>query len=311
MQDDVVQHASQTVPRIFGVLQRHFDRLRNGQSEASRTVRVAFQRRAARCRERAGRCDALGAPSVHHQPPVGFLVVADLDHVNLQVYAEVLGRECDRRAPLPRARLGGQAADALLVVVVGLRHGGVGLVRSGRRDALVLEIDFRGRAERLLQPRSPHERRGSPYFVNLLHLFGNVDEPLRGHLLIDQLFGENGAHLLFGYGLLGRGMQRGQRFVGHVGHDVVPLRGHLILGQAEFFRFHSLFYFSVCFVKVQKKKPAVYSLVNNGLVAGIRFQLYTHGAALIVHESQRAPPPSLYVEIANHILFGKYNGSDP
>ena len=59
------------------------------------------------------------------------------------------------------------------------------------------------------------------------------------------------------------------------------------------------------------KKPAVYSLVNNGLVAGIRFQLYTHGAALIVHESQRAPPPSLYVEIANHILFGKYNGSDP
>ena len=42
MQDDVVQHASQTVPRIFGVLQRHFDRLRNGQSEASRTVRVAF-----------------------------------------------------------------------------------------------------------------------------------------------------------------------------------------------------------------------------------------------------------------------------
>ena len=106
-------------------------------------------------------------------------------------------------------------------------------------------------------------------------------------------------------------MQRGQRFVGHVGHDVVPLRGHLILGQAEFFRFHSLFYFSVCFVKVQKKKPAVYSLVNNGLVAGIRFQLYTHGAALIVHESQRAPPPSLYVEIANHILFGKYNGSDP
>ena len=78
-----------------------------------------------------------------------------------------------------------------------------------------------------------------------------------GHLLIDQLFGENGAHLLFGYGLLGRGMQRGQRFVGHVGHDVVPLRGHLILGQAEFFRFHSLFYFSVCFVKVQKKKPAV------------------------------------------------------
>ena len=33
VQRDVVQHASQTVPRIFGVLQRHFDRLRNGQAD--------------------------------------------------------------------------------------------------------------------------------------------------------------------------------------------------------------------------------------------------------------------------------------
>jgi len=30
-------------------------------------------------------------------------------------------------------------------------------------------------------------------------------------------------------------------------------------------------------------------------------QLYTRGSALIVHESQRAPPPCLYVEIADHL----------
>lgn len=30
------------------------------------------------------------------------------------------------------------------------------------------------------------------------------------------------------------------------------------------------------------------------------FNLYTRGSALIVHESLRAPPPCLYVEIANH-----------
>ena len=29
--------------------------------------------------------------------------------------------------------------------------------------------------------------------------------------------------------------------------------------------------------------------------------IYTRGSALIVHESQRAPPPCLYVEIANHL----------
>ena len=72
-------------------------------------------------------------------------------------------------------------------------------------------------------------------------------------------------------------MQRRQRFVGHVGYDVIPLRGHLILGQAEFFRFHTLFYFSVCFVKVQKKKPAA-GCSGQGYRSGARF--LGQGAAL-------------------------------
>ena len=191
VQHHVVQDAAQAVARILRTAQGHFHGLRNRQSEASRAVRVAFQRCASRIGQRRGRRHALRAPGVHHQTAVGFLVIADLDHEHLQVDAEVFGCEGDRSAPLSGAGLGRQVLDALLVVVVGLRHGGVGLVRTRGRHALVLEIDLRRRSEGLFQPRRAHERRGTPYLVDLLHLFGNVDVAFGGHLLVDQLLGED------------------------------------------------------------------------------------------------------------------------
>ena len=130
--------------------------------------------------------------------------------------------------------------DALLVVVVGLRYGRVGLVRAGRRDALVLEVNPGGGVEGLFERRGADERRGSPDFIDFLHLFRNIDEALGRHLLVDELFGEDGRHLLLGDGLLGGGIQGRQGLVGHVGHDVVPLGGHLTLGEADFFRFHGV-----------------------------------------------------------------------
>ena len=256
VQDHVVQHAAQAVAGVLRVLQSHLHGLRDRQPEASRAVGVAFERCAARGGDCAGRRDALGAPRVHHQPPVGFLFVADLHHENLHVEPEMLGCEGDGRAPLPGARFGRQVAYALLVVVVGLRHGGVGLVRSGGRYAFVLEIDLCRGAEGFFQSRGAHQRRRPPYLVDLLHLFGDVDETLRRHLLVDQFFGEDGAHLLLRHGLLGRGMQRRQRFVGHVGHDVVPLCGHLTLGQAEFLCFHVFFCLFLCSVKCDAKEKA-------------------------------------------------------
>ena len=68
--------------------------------------------------------------------------------------------------------------DALLVVVVGLRYGRVGLVRAGRRDALVLEVNPGGGVEGLFERRGADERRGSPDFIDFLHLFRNIDEAL-------------------------------------------------------------------------------------------------------------------------------------
>ena len=87
--------------------------------------------------------------------------------------------------------------------------------------------------------------------------------PFDGHFLFDQLLGENGQQLLPGDGFPGDGVQRRQRPVGHVGYDVVPLGGHLTLGQAEFLRFHLSWIFKGF---VQKKSP-LFTFVNNGLVA--------------------------------------------
>jgi len=178
VQNHMVQHASQAVARVFRTAQSHLHGLGNGQPEASRTVRIALQRRTARFGQRRGRRHALRAPRVHHQAAVGLLVVADLDHEYLAGRCRSAGREGDRRAPLSGAGLGGQVLDALFVVVVGLRHGGVGLVRTRGRHAFVLEKDLRGRSEGLFQPRRAHERRRAPYPVNLLHLLGNVDVTL-------------------------------------------------------------------------------------------------------------------------------------
>ena len=90
---------------------------------------------------RAGR-----RPSRRRSPSraaVGLLVVADPHHVDLALQAEQLAGHRERRSPLAGAGLGGERRDALLLVVVGLRDGGVGLVGADRRDALVLVVDVR------------------------------------------------------------------------------------------------------------------------------------------------------------------------
>ena len=74
--------------------------------------------------------------------PVRFLLIAHLDHVDLAFHAEEVAGQGERAAPLAGAGLGGDALDALLLVVVGLGDGRVGLVAAGRADALVLVVDL-------------------------------------------------------------------------------------------------------------------------------------------------------------------------
>ena len=93
--------------------------------------------------------DAGGAVGLHQRPAVGLLLIADLDHVDLDLDAEQLPGEGERRAPLAGAGLGRQLPDAGLAVVEGLRHGGVRLVAARRADALVLVEDAGRRIEQL------------------------------------------------------------------------------------------------------------------------------------------------------------------
>jgi hypothetical protein len=82
---------------------------------------------------------------------------------------------------------------AFLLVVIGLRHGGVQLVRTGRAHALVLVVNVRRRIQRLLQPARPEERRGPPLRVQLPHFAGNLDLPLRLTSCRIRLMGNSGA----------------------------------------------------------------------------------------------------------------------
>src|SRR5215218_8025081 len=140
----VQQHVVQDAPeRVLGVvvLDRVLDRLAYGYTERSRRVRMLLEYVAACLREIRGARVDLRAVSLHHDAPVGLLVVADADHVYRAIEAHHAAGEGQGRAPLARSGLCGQAPDAFLAIVVSLGDGGVRLVAAGRRAALVLVVD--------------------------------------------------------------------------------------------------------------------------------------------------------------------------
>ena len=70
------------------------------------------------------------APGLHHDAAIGLLLVADGDHKDLALQAEELGGKAQGAAPLTGPGLGGKALQAFLLGIVGLGHGGVGLVAA-------------------------------------------------------------------------------------------------------------------------------------------------------------------------------------
>src|SRR5439155_858719 len=81
-------------------------------------------------------------------------------------------------------------------VLVGLRHGAVGLVRARRRDALVLVIDVRGGAELLLERAGAVERRRAPAPVHVADLVGDLDLGVHRDLLLDETHREDRREVL-------------------------------------------------------------------------------------------------------------------
>src|SRR2546426_5055324 len=166
---------------------------------------------------------------LHHDPAIGLLLVRGLDHVDLALQPEQLARQRQRRAPLARARLRGEARDFLALVVISLSHSGVWFVAAGRTDTLVFVVDARGRAEHFLEPARANERRRPPELEDITHLVGDLDPALAADLLLDELHREQRGEILRPDGLAGPRVQHGWRGRLEVGLDVVPLRRDVLL----------------------------------------------------------------------------------
>ena len=123
--------------------------------------------------------------------------------------------------------------DAVQRVVVDLRDRGVGLVRAGRRDALVLVVDPRRRAQLLLPAAGAEERARPVLLVDVEHRPRDLDVPLPGDLLQDQLDREERREVVGPDRLAGARVQRRRRRRRQVGHDVVPVGDLLGLVQRE------------------------------------------------------------------------------
>src|SRR5207237_9643411 len=100
----------------------------------------------------AGPRDASGAPGFHQRLAVGLLLEADAHHVDAHLETEEGAGKSQRRTPLPGAGLRREPPDTSLLVVEGLRHGGVRLMAASGADALVFVINPGGGIQRPLQP---------------------------------------------------------------------------------------------------------------------------------------------------------------
>ena len=229
----MVEDAAQ---RVVGVvaLGSHLDRLRDGYAEAAVGLGVVRQDRPSGSGAIGGAREHLGPVDLHHAAPVRLLMVAHLDHVDLQAEAEHLAGHREGRAPLSGAGLRGDPGDARLLVVEGLRHGGVRLVGARRAHAFMLEEDLGLRADGLLEPGGADKRRRPPDAVDLPHFLRDRDEPFGGRLLGDEAHREERRQVIRSGRLQGARMQGRRRRLGEVRRDVVPLCGDSPLVQHLF-----------------------------------------------------------------------------
>ena len=233
MGQHVVEHAAQRILRVLA-RGRVLHRLADGDAEAARRVRIFCQNFLACLSVGTGTGDDLSAPRLHHDAAVGLLLIRDLDHVDLALQAKEVARHRQRRAPLTGARLGADARDLLLLVVVRLGHRGVRLVAAGGTHALVLVVNVGRRAERLLESARAEERRRPPEAQDVPHFFRDLDPALLTDFLLDQLHREERRQVLRPDRLAGAGMKHGRERRLQIGLDVVPLRRNVLLVEEEF-----------------------------------------------------------------------------
>ena len=166
--------------------------------------------------------DAGRAIGLHQRAPVRLLLIAHLDHVDLDFEPEQRTGESERRAPLAGPGFGRELPDAGFAIVEGLRDRGVGFVAAGRADALVFVEDARRRIEGPLEPERAEERRRAPELVDLAHGPRNLDIALARDLLENQRHREDGRQIGRADRLPGSWMQHRRRRLRQVGGNIVP-----------------------------------------------------------------------------------------
>src|SRR6516165_6559253 len=111
-------------------------------------------------------CHALSTPSLHQRFAVRLLLETHFHHIDAYVEAEYGACKGERRAPLPRAGLGGEPLDTGLITVKGLGDGGVGFVATCRAHPFVFVVDPGRRIECPLQPARSTKRGRPPLTID-------------------------------------------------------------------------------------------------------------------------------------------------
>lgn len=95
-------------------------------------------------------------------------------------------------APLPGPGFRGQPTDTFLFVVIGLGHGGIGLVAARRANAFVLVVDPSRRLQGLLKIAGPAQRSRPSETIDFFHFLGDFNPGFRAYLLLDKGAGKDG-----------------------------------------------------------------------------------------------------------------------
>ncbi len=196
----MIQNASQRIARLL-IGNSILNGLANGYTEASRRIRIFGQYLLACLSQVAGAGNAIGSPGHHHQAAVGFLFIANPHHEYPAFKAEHLARHAQCTSPLAGSGLGGKTLYAESFVVIGLGHGGVGLVRSRRTHPFILVVDLHRGIQQFLQISRPVQRGGTPEEILFQYFLWDVDPTFSCHFLFDEIHRKNRSQIVGTHGL--------------------------------------------------------------------------------------------------------------
>ena len=211
------------------------------------------------------------------------LFVADLDHEDLAVQAQIGAGHGQCGAPLAGAGLGGDALETLELGIVGLGDGGVELMASGGVVAFEFVVDLGGGPQCLFQAVSPYQRGGTVHLVEVLDLLGDVDvRIIVVQLLLYQFLAEHRTQFLGRHGLQRARIEQRSRFVLHVRTDVVPLFRDLVFRQIDLVRdffCHGIRFLSLFCGKTKTPVPADCVLLGQECISLLRYHPAWRGDA--------------------------------